>query len=76
MYKSDNAFTIWIVGGNPPYNWVVEDDELGEISVKTDPQLLAGQLMLTIAGGAVMVKGLIEPEDAHRAINNLIDSWV
>jgi len=48
----------------------------GEISVKTDPGKLARQLMMTLAGGAAMVKGLLSPEDIRETMNDLIDSWV
>ena len=48
----------------------------GEISVKTEPFKLARQLMMTMAGGAAMVKGLLEPKDFIESINDLIDSWV
>ena len=50
--------------------------EAGEISVKQAPDQLARQLMLTVAGGAVLVKGLIEFDDIRNTIENLIDSWV
>ena len=48
----------------------------GEISVKTEPSKLARQLMMTMAGGAAMVKGLLEPEEFTEVMNDLIDSWV
>jgi len=48
----------------------------GEISVKTEPYKLARQLMMTLAGGAAMVKGLISHEEVNEAMNDLIDSWV
>jgi len=48
----------------------------GEISVKTDPYKLARQLMMTMAGGAAMVKGVLAPEELSEAMNELIDSWV
>jgi TetR/AcrR family transcriptional repressor of nem operon len=48
----------------------------GEISVKTEPYKLARQLMMTMAGGAAMVKGLLAPEEMSEVINDLIDSWV
>ena len=47
-----------------------------EISVTTDPYKLARQLMMTMAGGAAMVKGLLAPEELTEAMNELIDSWV
>jgi TetR/AcrR family transcriptional repressor of nem operon len=48
----------------------------GEISVKTEPYKLARQLMMTMAGGAAMVKGVLAPEELTEAMNELIDSWV
>jgi len=48
----------------------------GEITVKTEPYKLARQLMMTMAGGAAMVKGLLGPEDIKETMNDLIDSWV
>jgi TetR/AcrR family transcriptional repressor of nem operon len=50
--------------------------ELGEISVQKEPQRLARQLMMTLAGGATMVKGFITPAEVTEAMNDLIDSWV
>jgi len=48
----------------------------GEISIKTEPHKLARQLMMTMAGGAAMVKGLLGPADIRETMNDLIDSWV
>ncbi len=50
--------------------------ELGEISVTREPHKLALQLMMTLAGGAVLVKGLIEADDIRETLNDVIDSWV
>jgi len=50
--------------------------ELGEISVQREPYKLARQLMMTLAGGAAMVKGLLAPEEITEAMHELIDSWV
>jgi len=41
---------------------IARAQESGEISVKQSPYKLARQLMLTMAGGAAMVKGLVRPE--------------
>ena len=49
--------------------------ESGEITVTTDPYKLARQLMMTLAGGAAMVKGLIPPEEIRETMKELIDSW-
>ena len=48
----------------------------GEITVKTEPHKLARQMMMTMAGGAAMVKGLLEPADIKETMNDLIDSWI
>ena len=48
----------------------------GELSVKKEPRKLARQLMMTMAGGAAMVKGLLSPDDFGETMNDLIDSWV
>ena len=48
----------------------------GEIKVPTEPHKLARQLMMTMAGGAAMVKGVLAPQDIVETINDLIDSWV
>jgi TetR/AcrR family transcriptional repressor of nem operon len=49
--------------------------ESGEIAVKTAPDRLARQLMMTMAGGAAMVKGVLPPEAFAETVNDLIDSW-
>lgn len=49
--------------------------ESGEIVVQTEPQKLARQLMMTMAGGAAMVKGVLTPREIQETINDLIDSW-
>ena len=48
----------------------------GEINVQIAPYKLARQLMMTMAGGAAMVKGLLEPAEVKEAMSELIDSWV
>ena len=48
----------------------------GEITIKTEPYKLARQMMMTMAGGAAMVKGLLEPADIKETMNDLIDSWI
>ena len=49
--------------------------ESGELRVKAAPGKLARQLMMTMAGGAAMVKGLLPAEAYVETINDLIDSW-
>ena len=48
----------------------------GEIRSQTEPHLLARQLMMTMAGGAAMVKGVLAPEEILETINILVDSWL
>ena len=55
---------------------IARAQESGEISLKKSPYKLARQLMLTMAGGAAMVKGLVRPEEIAETMNDLIDSWV
>jgi TetR/AcrR family transcriptional repressor of nem operon len=57
-------------------NLIGKAQEQGEISVKTEPYKLARQLMMTMAGGAAMVKGVLAPEEITEAMNDLLDSWV
>jgi TetR/AcrR family transcriptional repressor of nem operon len=55
---------------------IAKAQEAGEISVKTDSYKLARQLMMTLAGGAAMVKGLLATEEITETMNELIDSWI
>ena len=55
---------------------IAKAQESGEISSKKSPYRLARQLMLTMAGGAAMVKGLVKPEEIAETMNDLVDSWV
>ena len=50
--------------------------QLGELSIKLAPEKLARQLMMTLAGSAVMVKGLVSADDIRETLNDLIDAWV
>ena len=50
--------------------------ESGEIKVTTEPYKLARQLMMTMAGGAAMVKGVLAPEEIAETMRELLDSWV
>ena len=49
--------------------------ESGELRAHTAPEKLARQLMMTMAGGAAMVKGVLPPEAFVETVNDLIDSW-
>ena len=55
---------------------IAKAQELGEISATTEPHKLARQLMMTMAGGAAMVKGFVSPEDIAETISELVESWV
>ena len=55
---------------------IAKAQDVGEISVKTDPYKLARQLMMTLAGGAAMVKGFMLQEEVTEAMSDLIDSWI
>ena len=55
---------------------IAEAQRAGEITVKTEPHKLARQLMMTLAGGAAMVKGLLGIQEIKETMNDLIDSWV
>lgn len=55
---------------------IARAQELGEISTDEAPEKLARQLMLTVAGGAVMVKAVLDTDDICEALEDLIDSWV
>ena len=50
--------------------------EQGEISIETDAEVLARQLMMTLAGGAALVKGFVEPQQITETIGAMIDSWI
>ena len=55
---------------------IARAQEQGEISLQREPEKMARQLMMTLAGGAVMVKGFIEADDIRETLSELIDSWV
>ena len=55
---------------------IADAQAAGEISITTPPDKLARQMMMTMAGGAAMVKGLLPPEAIFETMNDLIDSWV
>ena len=55
---------------------IAKAKELGEISISTEPEMLARQLMMSLAGAAAVVKGFAEPNEVRAAVNAFIDSWV
>lgn len=48
---------------------------LGEIRPELQPEKLAQQLMVTLAGAAALVKGMITTEQVNQVLEDLIDSW-
>ena len=54
---------------------IAEAQASGELRVSAAPEKLARQLMMTMAGGAAMVKGVLPPEAFVETVNDLIDSW-
>ena len=49
--------------------------EAGEIRKELDPQKLARQLMVTLAGSAAMVKGFLGPDEIIENLDELVASW-
>ena len=52
-----------------------EAQQAGEIRAGQDPEKLARQLMITLAGSAAMVKGFLERDDIVEVLDELITSW-
>ena len=50
--------------------------QAGEIREQRDPEKLARQLMVTLAGAATMVKGFLTREDMVEVLDELIESWI
>ncbi len=48
----------------------------GEIRAELPVEKLAKQLMVTVAGGSVLSKGILEQEDVTDILYELIDSWM
>ena len=49
--------------------------ELGEISSTTEPFKLAQQLMLSLAGGAALVKGFVPASEIREALHDIVNAW-
>jgi len=49
--------------------------EAGEIRDKRDPQKLARQFLVTMAGVAATVKGFMSTEEAIETMDDVLDSW-
>ena len=52
-----------------------EAQQAGQIRPELDPDMLARQLMITLAGSAAMVKGFLGRDDILKVIEALIESW-
>ena len=52
-----------------------EAQQAGEIRAELDPEKLARQLMITLAGSAAMVKGFLGQDEILDVIENVITSW-
>jgi TetR/AcrR family transcriptional repressor of nem operon len=50
--------------------------ESGEISSTTEPHKLAQQLMMSLAGGAALVKGFVPAKDIREALHDIVNAWV
>jgi len=55
---------------------ISKSQQAGEIRKGQDPYKLARQLMMTLAGGASMVKGFLNKEEIIETLDELIDSWI
>lgn len=49
--------------------------EAGEIRAELEPDKLATQLMVTLAGAAAMVKGILDGAELRKVLSEMIDSW-
>ena len=49
--------------------------QAGEIRSRKDPQRLARQLMVTMAGASAAVKGFLNTEEAIETLDDVLDSW-
>lgn len=55
---------------------ITRAQEAGEISSARDADKLTRQLMVTLAGGATMVKGFMQKEQMSDLLDDLVDSWI
>lgn len=55
---------------------IAKAQDHGEINRAGDPDMMARQLMLTLAGAAAAVKGFMDHDEILAVIEGLIDSWV
>ena len=49
--------------------------QAGEIRAELEPQKLAQQFMVMVAGAAALAKGLLDPSEAVGVIEDLVASW-
>ena len=54
---------------------VAKAQQAGEIRQQLQPEKLARQMMVTLAGVAATVKGFLSQDDAIEVVNEVIDSW-
>ncbi len=54
---------------------IAKAQQAGEIRPELDPNKLALQLMVTLAGSATMIKGFMEGEPLLENLEDLINSW-
>jgi len=48
----------------------------GEITIEQTPRRLATLLLMTLFGGAASVKGFINADDAGKAVEDLLNTWM
>ena len=53
-----------------------KSQQAGEIRKGLEPYKLARQLMMTLTGGAAMVKGILQEEEIVETLDDLIESWI
>ncbi|MCB1909903.1 MAG: TetR/AcrR family transcriptional regulator [Rhodocyclaceae bacterium] len=54
---------------------IARGQQAGQIRPELSPEKLARQLMVTLAGGAATVKGILEPHEVREVLEELIDAW-
>jgi TetR/AcrR family transcriptional repressor of nem operon len=55
---------------------LTQAQKAGEVRAELQPEKLARQLMVTLAGVAATVKGFLHHDEAIEVMNELIDSWI
>ena len=54
---------------------IAQAQRAGEIRGGLDPYRLARQLMVTLAGSAAMVKGVLDDREIAETLDSLVESW-